>query len=90
MKTYYLVGYLCPAAIVLTALAVDLFALGSDTYGTEVRLPQKYNRYKKKEIFLHLLDPLLDAPQPPVQPLLPPPPRARPHRQPEHASASHR
>ncbi len=51
MKTYYLVGYLCPAAIVLTALAVDLFALGSDTYGTEVRLPQKYNRYKKKKYF---------------------------------------
>ncbi len=37
MKTYYAVGYLCPAAVVVLALAVDVVFLSSDTYGSEVR-----------------------------------------------------
>ncbi len=36
MKTYYAVGYLCPAAVVVIALAVDVIFLTSDTYGGEV------------------------------------------------------
>ncbi len=36
MKYYYAVGYLTPAAIVITALAIDMIALSGQTYGTEV------------------------------------------------------
>lgn len=34
MKSYYLVGYLVPAAIVLVSLAIDQLALSGATYGS--------------------------------------------------------